>query len=266
MTGNVEILTLIQWARGANWRLELQHSSPAHALVWITKGQARATIDGIMRGVGVHNVLAIPAGTLMSIQPGAQCFGLVCLIPPNSPVLMPDTAQHLRIRDVQPQAELTAILDAMQREANQPRPFGDEALYAHATLMTVWLRRAMIAHEVPPPPTAAERLVTAFCALVEQEYRSGRPMADYARDLGVTPTHLTRCCRQCSGLTAADILTQRTLHAAREMLTGSRDAIRHVAAQLGFRSAAYFSRFILHHTGCSPSDLRRNARKERPHG
>lgn len=263
MTEAAQIMTLAQWAGGASWRLELHHSCPAHALVWVTRGQARATIEGIRRGVGVHNALAIPAGTLMSIQPGAQCFGLVCLIPPQGPALMPDSPQHLRIREVQPQAELTALLDAMQREVNSPRPFADEALAAHAALLTVWLRRAMIAHEMPPPPTAAQRLVMAFAALVEQDYRSGKPMADYARDLGVTPTHLTRCCRRCSGLTAADILTERTLHAAREMLAGSGDSIRHVAVQLGFRSAAYFSRFILHHTGATPSELRRRARAAR---
>lgn len=260
MTAAAQIITLAQWARGAAWRLELQHSCPSHALVWITRGQARATIEGLRRGVGAHNVLAIPARTLMSIHLGAQCFGQVCLIPPEGPLLMPDTAQHLRIREAQPQVELTSLLDAMQREANQDRPFNDEALGAHATLMTVWLRRAMISHDLPAPPTAAERLVAAFSALVEQEYRSGRPMADYARDLGVTPTHLTRCCRHCSGLTAADMLTERTLHAAREMLTGTGDSIRHVAVLLGFRSAAYFSRFILQHTGLSPSDLRRRAR------
>lgn len=264
MTNAARIATLVQWSHGAPWRLELQHSCPDHALVWITRGQARVTLEGVRRGVGVHNVLAVPAGTLMSLTLGPNAFGLVCLIPPGGPVLMPDTPQHLRIREVHTQSELTGLLDAMQREANQPRPFADEALNAHAQLMTVWLRRAMIAHEMPPPATAAERLVMAFAALVERNFRSGAPMADYARELGVTPTHLTRSCRHCAGLTAADFLTERTLHAARVMLADGHDAIRHVAAQLGFRSAAYFSRFILHHTGHSPTDLRRQARAATP--
>jgi AraC family transcriptional activator of pobA len=33
-----------------------------------------------------------------------------------------------------------------------------------------------------------------------------------------------------------------------------------IAASLGFGSAAYFSRFILHHTGHTPSQLRSAAR------
>jgi AraC family transcriptional activator of pobA len=90
-------------------------------------------------------------------------------------------------------------------------------------------------------------------------------MARYARDLGVTPTHLTRSCRTCCGATAADLLVQRTLHAAREMLEDGGDTMRQIAAQLGFGSAAYFSRFIAQHTQVSPSELRKRARTARTH-
>ncbi|RKF15455.1 AraC family transcriptional regulator [Roseovarius spongiae] len=254
-------MTLAQWSRGAAWRLGLLHSIGAHALVWVTRGQARATVDGIRRGVGVHNALAIPAGTLFSLDLGAQSFGLVCLIPPGGPALMPDETHHLRVREVHAQLELTALMDAMQRESTERRDFSDEALGAHAALMTVWLRRAMILHETPATATAGQRLVSAYAAMVARDFHTPMLMADYARDLGVTPTHLTRSCRQCSGLTAADFLTQRSLHAAREMIEDGGDSIRHVAVQLGFNSAAYFSRFILHHTGETPSTLRKQAQK-----
>lgn len=263
MTQSAQIITLAQWSRGTPWRLELPHSNTAHALIWVTRGQARATVEGLRRGVGAHNALAVPAGALFSLDLGAACYGQVCLIAPGGPALMPDSPQHLRIREAQAQAELTGLLDAMQREAREARPFHDEALTAQAALITVWLRRAMISHESIARPTAAERLVTAYASLIEQDFRSGQPMADYARTLGVTPTHLTRSCKACSGLTAADLLTRRSLHAAREMLEDGTDAVQMVAAQLGFRSAAYFSRFIQHHTGSSPSTLRKKARAKK---
>lgn len=260
MTSPPQILTLAQWSQGAPWRLTLPHSQPHHALVWITRGQARATVGGLRRGVGAHNALAVPAGTLFSLDIGPGCYGQVCLIPPGGPALMPDRPEHLRIREVQAQGELTSLLDAMMREAGQSRPFADEAAQALAIMITVWLRRALIAQEAAPRLTAAQRLILAYAALVEQDHATGRPMAAYARDLGVTATHLGRSCKTCSGLTAADLLVQRILHAARERLEDGDDAIRHVAAQLGFGSAAYFSRFIQAHTGLSPSALRRKAR------
>ena len=116
----------------------------------------------------------------------------------------------------------------------------------------------MIDHlEVMPEPTAAQRLAMAYAALVERDYTSGKPMAEYARALGVTPTHLTRACRASAGLTASELLTGRIVHALRELLETTDHPVNRVAAMLGFRSAAYFSRFVLQHTGQTPSALRR---------
>lgn len=260
MSHHAQVMTLAQWAGGDNWHLELQHSEKSNVLIWVTKGQGRCVIEGIRRGLGVHNALAIPAGTMFSLELGKQAFGLVCLLPAESNLLMPDTPCHLRIRDVQSQAELTGIFEAMQREQNNNRAFVDEALNAQASLVTVWLRRAIIDHnEAAQDASGPERLVNAYSALVERDYATGKTMADLAGTLGVTPTHLTRTCRQCAGLTAAEMLTERSLHAARDMLEHGDNPMRQVAACLGFNSAAYFSRFVQHHTGHSPSELRKKA-------
>ena len=258
MSTPIRVLTLAQWTGGAPWRVKLLHSLDHHVLIWITRGQGLALINGKRRGLGVHNALAIPAKTPFSFDPGKQGFGLVCTVPAEGPVLMPDMAQHLRIRDSLLQVELTAIFEAMQREQNNARPFADEALSAQAQLMTVWLRRAMI--EYPEPDRrapAAERLMRAFTALLERDYQTGQTMADYAHRLGVTPTHLTRTSRQLAGMTAAEMLTQRVLHRAREMLERGSLPVSQIAAELGFNSAAYFSRYIQQHCGMSPSELRR---------
>src|SRR6056297_2756614 len=260
MNSPLRISTLAQWSSAGVWQAELPHSSKMHLLVWITRGQGRALIGGVRRGVGVHNALVIPAGTLFSLDIGRQGFGLICAIPPGGTALIPDEPQHRRPRDVQAQSELTSILDAMQREQNSARPFMDEALNAEATLLTVWLRRAMLARgEEPEKITAAQRLVTAYAALIERDHTTGKTMADYAQSLGVTPTHLTRTCRECTGMTAAELLTQRSLHAVRDLLESSDHPFNRVAAMTGFNSAAYFSRFVLHHTGKTPSELRKAA-------
>lgn len=251
-------MTLSQWVGPETWRAELPHSVKQHTLIWITRGQGRCQIEGIRRGLGVHNAICLPAGTQFSLDLGKQGFGVVCLVPPGGPLLMPDTPRLLRIRDVKAQTELTAIIESMQREQNAERPFWDEAMDAHAGLLTVWLRRAIINHEdALGNSTAAQRLVSAYASLVERDYTSGKQMSDYARVLGVTPTHLTRTCKTCAGQTASDLLTQRVLHAARDLLQNTDYPANRVAAMLGFTSAAYFSRFILHHTGYTPSSLRK---------
>jgi AraC family transcriptional activator of pobA len=260
MSEHAQIKTIAQWTGAGTWRAELPHSAPHHALVWITRGHGRALVEGVLRGLSVHTALCIPAGTLFALEMGKQGFGTVCTVPAGGAVLMPDEAMLLRIRDVQAQAELTAILEGMHREQTSDRAFVDEALDAHAALLTVWLRRAIIGHaDDRPELSAAQRLVMAYCALVERDHASGKPMSDYARALGVTPTHLTRACRASAGMTASELLTRRVVHAVRDLLETTDHPANRVAAMLGFRSAAYFSRFVLQHTGQSPTALRRAA-------
>ncbi len=254
----IEILTLAQWAKGAAWRIELQHSSDMHALIHVTRGQGLCTILGKRRGIGINNVIIIPAGTMFSIELGRSGIAQVCLINPTAPVRLPDEPLHLRLRDAPAQAELTAIFDVLQREQSAARILSDEAMIAHANLLSVWLRRVLDKEEIPPKKTpAAEGLINAYAAVVERDFTSGQPMAEYARILGVTPTHLARCCRHVSGLTAADMIKQRNLYAALKLLEESRYPIRQIANHLGFSSPAYFSRFISHHTGKNPSTLRK---------
>lgn len=263
MSDHPRILTLTQWSGGADWALQLQHSCEDHALIWQTRGNSRCVVEGIRRGLSVHTALAIPAGTPFSLELGTQSFGLVCLIPAGSSLLMPDTPTVLRIREVQAQAELTTILETMQREQNNKRPFMDEALTAQGAILTVWLRRAIIAgHSEDAKQGASERLARAYMALLERDHATGRTMADYASTLGVTPTHLTRTCRATAGQTAADLLTERSLHAARQALERGERPISQVAASLGFTSAGYFSRFVQHHTNLSPSALRKRAHEQ----
>jgi AraC family transcriptional activator of pobA len=262
VTGGIRIGSIAQMARGASWRLEKLHSRDHHLLLWITRGQGRMILQGLRSGIGTHNAVFVPAGTLLALDLGKQGFGLAAHLPVSQDMGLPEEPQHLRIRDVQAQAEIAAILDAMQREQTAQRAFADEVMRAQSMLLSVWLRRQMMEHadDVPRMP-AAHRLVQAYCAMVARDYASPKLMGDYAAELGVTPTHLTRSCREASGMTAADILTQRSLYAARDMIETTNRPLQDIGQSLNFSSPAYFSRFVQHHTGQSPSMLRRSAQR-----
>ena len=99
----------------------------------------------------------------------------------------------------------------------------------------------------------------AYCARLVGTYATGVTMADHAAALGVTPTHLSRVCKAQTGRTAADLQTERVLHAARSGLIESRNPVQDIARALGFGSAAYFTRFVQHHTQQTPTALRQSA-------
>lgn len=256
----LQIRTLAQLGGGEAWRLGLAHDADQHRLVWTTRGQGRMLLDGRLRGLGPHNAVFVPAGSLHAFDMGAQTLGQVIVIPDGTPLRLPDMPRHLRVRDVQVQSELTAIIEAAQREQSQGRPLAQDALEAHVALMSVWLRRQIALDEhVPNQRTAGERLARRFTQMIPRHYTTGAPMAFYAAELDVTPTHLTRTVKAATGKTAADLLTERVVHAARHLLESTPYPARNIARHLGFGSAAYFTRFIQAHTGRSPSQLRKGA-------
>ncbi|GHG80608.1 AraC family transcriptional regulator [Pseudodonghicola xiamenensis] len=253
---DIRLVTLAQLSQRGAWQLELVHDRAEHLLIWITRGQGVALLEGQRRGIGAHNALFIPARRLMAIEMMRSGFGQVLLIPPSSGLTLPGGVQHLRMRDAASQGDLTALFEAMGREQTGAQPLYQSAMHAYAELIAIWLRRHMDA-AAGPPPTAAQKLVQGYCDLLVREYASGATMAELAQRLGVTPTHLTRVCRTETGRTAAALLTERVLYAARRLLISTDTPVQDVARHLGFGSAAYFTRFVQQHTGQPPTALRR---------
>ncbi len=261
----VALWSLARLGANGSWRIALPHAQDDHLLIWVTRGQGLALIDGVRRGVGANNVIWLPAGTQFAIDASPQTFGQVLSVSGVEPALLPTRPQHLRVRDVTFQGELSGLIELIQREVQEALPFQTDALLAKFRLVEVWMRRMMLhvgepedrVHlALPDQALAARQLSQQFAALAEAQFRGGQSMADYALALGVTPTHLSRVTREIAGMTAADLLTARVLHEARRLLEDTTVPAQNIAAHLGFGSAAYFSRFIQKHTGAAPSQLR----------
>lgn len=257
--------TLAQLAGGQNWRLALAHDRAEHLLIWSTRGQGRLLLDGIRRGVGAHNAIFVPAGTLFAYDAGRQTAGHVMRVPGTAGLTLPQIPRHLRIRDTASMAELTGLLEAAVREQQAARPLAAQSLDAYAALISVWLQRQCgLEEHASGRLSAAARLARAYCQRVSSHFAEPMTMSDHAAALGVTPTHLTRACKAATGRTAAELLTERTLYESRRLLTETDTAAQDIARFLGFGSAAYFTRFIQHHCGLPPTGLRRAARSALP--
>jgi len=256
----LRLLPMAQLTASGSWQMDLVHDRAESLLIWLTRGQGTAFLDGARRGIGAHNLLFIPARNTMAIELGRQAFGHALIIPPDSPVELPGRPLHIRSRDTASQTELTGLIDALGREQTAGRPYSENAAAAYGDLIFIWLQRHLTESD-SPRDTAARRLIRKYCARLVLDHASPASMADYAAALSVTPTHLTRVCRAETGKTAAALLTERKLHAARRFLTETDVAIQDVARHLGFGSAPYFTRFIQQHTGHPPTELRKSTRR-----
>ncbi|TLP64352.1 helix-turn-helix domain-containing protein [Parasedimentitalea maritima] len=257
----IEVMPLSGLYSSGPWQTELAHDRDRHLLVWITRGQGRVLLNGARRGFSSHNALFIPAGNLFALDVGRGTLGQVMLVPASNAISLPHQAQHLRISDPTEQASLTSLLEVMRREQSKNEALWHRAMQAYGELVGILLQRQT--SRITPQParrSAAKRLSLAYCSRISQFHRENISMADHATALGVTATHLTRVVKAETGTTAASLLTERQLYAAHRLLIESDMPIQNVAAQLNFRSAAYFTRFITLHTKRTPSALRKQSR------
>ncbi|MEM6740926.1 MAG: AraC family transcriptional regulator [Pseudomonadota bacterium] len=254
--GTLRLIPLQALSKGGRWRTEAMRSYRMPLLLWFTRGQGRITLAGLTRGYGAHNAIFIPPRTMHGFEVTAQVFGTAVFFAETADVPLPERPVHLRVRDAVAQGEFTTILEQLGREIEGDRLQRERAIHHHAGLLSVWLDRQIALYDDAAPDSAALRLVRRFSEMVEAQLYAAKSVADYAEALGVTPTHLSRVCRETCGRSASDILADRLTYEARRLLAETSLPVKQVARMLGYGSAAYFTRAFQNRTGQTPTQFR----------
>lgn len=113
-----------------------------------------------------------------------------------------------------------------------------------------------LAENIPTEIRPDSSLQRRFEALLEDHFSTHLGVADYARLLSVTPTHLSRVMRQTTGLSTSAAIEARIIQEARRHLAFSNLQVSEVGYQLGYNDPAYFSRVFARATGQSPRAFR----------
>lgn len=258
-------LTAIDQNAGqGRWRTEAMRSHSSPRLMFVGRGQGRITIAGLTSGFGANNLIYIPAGTMYGFEVGPTVFGQMLTIPTAMATEWPTEQVHLRLRDVIAQKELALHMDALERELKSDQPSHQRAAHYQLGLLSIYFERQLELRDAETEDartdSASARLVAAYTDLIERDYHDHSGVAEYAAKLGVTPTHLARCCRQTSGKSALELLNDRILFEARLLLRDTKDPVQKIASDLGFGSASYFTRAFTAQTGLTPSKFRKKAR------
>jgi len=255
------LTAIAQNAGQGRWRTEAMRSHSSPRMIFVARGQGRITVAGLTSGFGANNLIYIPAGTMYGFEVGPTVFGQLLTIPSAMADEWPQGPIHLRLRDVIAQKELAVHLDALERELKSSQASHSRAAHYQLGLLSIYFERQLELRSDETKDsradTAAARLVAAYTDLIERDYREHMGVADYAAKLGVTPTHLARCCKQTSGKSALSLLNDRILFEARLLLRDSKAPVNQIADNLGFGSAAYFTRAFQAQTGLTPSQFRK---------
>lgn len=129
-----------------------------------------------------------------------------------------------------------------------------------ALLVALYVQVARLSSMLESAPTVNNsrkaQQIEKFRALVDEHFRERRTMDSYADEMGLTPGHLTRLCREVLNVSSQDVLNARILHEAQRELVYSVDGVKKIANLLGFQDEAYFARFFKKQTGMTPTEFR----------
>ncbi|MEP5761093.1 MAG: AraC family transcriptional regulator [Litoreibacter sp.] len=251
--------TLSSAQRGEIWRSDKARSLDHPILYWMTRGQGRFMVDCKMRGVGPNTVVYVPAHTLFSYEVFARPQGMVITLPNALKVGFPTEPALLRATAVHAQNELSGLIDMLSRELTEHRTGQRRAVHACTMMMAVWLNR-LLAGQPQEHVGKSERVLRKFSHVVSINHGDGKSVGEFAADLEVTPTHLTRLTQNSIGKPASTLVQERMIYAACDALMNSDHPVKDISARLGFNSPAYFTRAFQAQTGKSPSDFRKSRR------
>jgi AraC family transcriptional activator of pobA len=251
------------------WRIGTHRHSILSQCLLMTAGTVTAVLDDGCETRSAPVVIIVPAGTVHSFKFRADTQGYVLTVdlarllagaapadrsPIESLYAAPRT---LDLRESPALgARLAPLIELLAHEFARPDA-------AHAPVCG-WLASgvlSMLALEARTGgacggagPDAAR--LRSFRALIEERHLEHWLVRRYARRLGVSETSLNRLCRRTVGCTAFDLIRQRLALEARRRLVYGTSAIGRVAAELGFKDPAYFSRFFRRQSGTTPHEFR----------
>lgn len=242
----------------------------------LLRGSGRVMHDFRDYQVAGLNLLFLSPGQVHTIRPQPGFGGVVLSFtqnffdhgspPPSAlldlPLFFPAEAAPLLAVAPADRFRVAEVFPEMEREFAAAEPRAGEALRAWLHLLFTRVHRQLAQVQPPTPPTRASRLVREFQLAVERDFRTRHELADYARELGITPNHLNDLFRAVTGHSAGALVRRRRLLDAKRLLSHSELTVAEVAYHVGFADPSYFGRFFRRETGNSPAEFRTEIREK----
>jgi AraC-like DNA-binding protein len=157
--------------------------------------------------------------------------------------------------------EARAACAGMLEESRAARVCRDEVIRAHLLLLLALVCRqhsgpiARIAATQPQGRSRRDALarVMRYC---REQLGSRITLSDAAAAAGLSPTYLAHVLKKETGKSFVDLLTERRMERARELLAHTPQRIAEIAAAVGYDDEAYFARRFRQCVGCSPRAYR----------
>jgi len=252
-----------------HWEIKLHRHESFFQILYIDAGTGDAIFGDRTYAIQPPAVVTVPPGLDHGFRFSKDIDGLVItMLSANLSHLPGDRGRlgewlampHLIALDPgDPDAAyLTQSLRRLGEEYRNSRSGRSELLASYVALALRLTARISYQEDVSQfPADENERRTERLTGLIQQHFRSHRPASFYAREIGVSPTHLNRIVRSMTGRTVHDLIAGKLVDEARRELVFTLASVQEISYRLGFADPAYFSRFFLKHAGETPKDWRK---------
>ncbi|KAB7615875.1 helix-turn-helix domain-containing protein [Amylibacter sp. SFDW26] len=238
--------------------LRMDGQNGMHKILWISKGNARIMIDGVTKGVGPNTFIYVPCNIPHVFEVGSNTYGSFISIYPNSNLNMPRHSFVFPVLNIMKQSEVTKYIDSIVSEATSDTEGRFPAMESYVNLLIVHILRLTGDQIEKVKENASQKLMRRFSRILERQYNTGRSLSEYAEALGVTTTHLSRVSRALNHKSAGQIIQDRVLSEAMQLLLHSNLKVQDISKSLGFSSPAYFTRLFNSKLNQTPKDYRKS--------
>jgi AraC-like DNA-binding protein len=96
-----------------------------------------------------------------------------------------------------------------------------------------------------------------FLDLLGNTVKKHRTVESYANELCISAKYLSAICKDCSGKTANEWITEHVMEDIRYYLKSTNMSMKQICIQLGFPNTSFFGKYVKEHFGITPLKFRR---------
>jgi AraC-type DNA-binding domain-containing proteins len=112
------------------------------------------------------------------------------------------------------------------------------------------------AHQAQSEPSKKDSLFQRFIVMLSHPDNTKRVVSAYAEQLVVTPKYLSAVCKEKSGRTAMEWITDNTVRHIKYYLLQTDLSVKEIAFKLDFPDVSFFCKYVKKHLGLAPLEYR----------
>jgi AraC family transcriptional activator of pobA len=260
-----------------NWEIKQHRHEHFFQILQVRSGTGDAILGDDVQRLGPGTVVFIPEKVTHGFRFSRDIDGQVITTMTDRLPLHAGQSRRLALFTARPRlvrlaaehpdsAYIATTLDRIGRELASG--FGARYSLVEAYLAVVLTLASSFEASIHDEDAAAGRDVARIARLndlIGAHYREHLPVEFYAKELGVSVTHLNRITKGQTGRTMNELLSDKIISQAKRDLVFTPSTAQEIAYGLGFADPAYFTRFFSREAGETPRQFRERERsRQRP--